>query len=364
MDQDEEDEDEESAPDAPRCLCGRRSRQGRVQLPGTVAKRPYFRCGSRSCRFFSFGELPATAEAQALSWVRLRTVPPHVMAAPGQHLVVVGRDGFRPEDARLGPQCESLGAALFVDALAVLTERPSALQRLLPNATATSGCHEIRLCTEGIWRALLIDDRLPMVSASQDKKNFHELLAFGRCAGNQLWIPLLEKAYAKAHGAYQFAFPGTSMHVFLQEMTGSVVEQIELGKLSRSSSGDCLDREELWTYLLRHQREGTLLACLSRFPLQTSSPSAFAVLDMMDSPGSANPRGRAVRLRNPRVSGSNAAAVHERILALLRGSPAETSTYADGSFWVQFTDFLAAFSEVCICHAASTGGALLPLDCS
>ena len=336
VDQEEDEEDEEATPDAPRCPCGRRSRQGRIQLPGIVARRPYFRCAARNCRFFSFGELSATPEAQALSWVRLRTVSPHVMTTPGQHLVVVGRDGFRPEDARLGPQCESLGNALFVDALAVLTERPSALPKLLPNATGTAGCHEVRLCIEGIWRALLIDERMPMVPSSLDKKNFHELLAFGRCAGNQLWIPLLEKAYAKAHASYQFAFPGTPLHVFLEELTGSVVEQVDLGKSSRTSAGECLDPSELWDYMLRHQRQGTLLACVSRLPLQTSSPSAFAVLDMIEGQDNSNRRGfgvpgRAVRLRNPRVTGANAAAVYERILTLLRGTPAEASTYDTSS---------------------------------
>ncbi|CAE7901288.1 Capn15, partial [Symbiodinium necroappetens] len=352
-------EEEELAPDAPRCPCGRRSRQGRIQLPGAVARRPYFRCAVRACRFFSFGELPVTPEAQALSWVRLRTVSPQQMTMTGQHLVMVGRDGFRPEDARLGPECESLGNTLFVDALAVLTERPGALQKLLPNALATAGCHEIRLCIEGIWRSLLLDERLPMTSSSQasgaDKKNFHELLAFGRCAGNQLWIPLLEKAYAKAHGAYQFAFPGTALHVFLEELTGAVVEQVQLGKPSRSSSGEALDPEELWEFLLRYQREGTLLCCVSRSFLQTSAPSAFAVLEMQGQRSS----GRALRLRNPRVTGAQATLAYERILSLLRGTPAEASTYADGSFWVQFSDFLTAFAQVCICHASSTGGSLL-----
>ncbi|CAJ1344140.1 unnamed protein product [Effrenium voratum] len=337
---DEDSEEEDFVASAPRCFCGRRSRQGRVQLKmGAVARRPFFRCGTRSCRFFGFGELGPSREAVAVTWARLRT---NVVSG----LVVVGRDGFRPEDARLGQQSESLGDALFVEAVAVLAERPRALEKLLAYSWTASGCHEVRLCIAGLWRASFVDERFPMSASSA--KNLHESLAFGRCAGNQLWIPLLEKAYAKAFSAYQFAFPGTALHTFLEELTGAVVERVVLqpSRSSRSrSKNQELDASELWEFLQQQQQRGSLMACSARNSLPGCS-SVFAVLDVS---------ARQVRLRNPRVASSGS---YETALAVLRGRSAEASTYADGSFWVDFEDFPDSFSQVCVCHAASAGGNL------
>ncbi|CAK9097240.1 Calpain-15 (Small optic lobes homolog), partial [Durusdinium trenchii] len=342
----EEDEEEELVT-APRCFCGRRGRQGRVQLNGMVAKRPYFRCGMRSCRFLSFGDLASSPEAQAIAWTRLRVGG---LVGAKASLVVVGRDGFRPEDARHGSHSESLGDVEFIEALAVLAERPKVLQKLLPNANTltptsgeTCGCHEVRLCIAGLWRSFLIDERFPMTRESETPKNPHESLAFGRCAGNQLWIPLLEKAYAKAHSSYQFAFPGSSLEVFLEELTGAVVEEVRLGPTS-CGRGKSMNADELLSLL--QASDGALIACKARC-LPASVSSVFAMLELA---------GRRIRLRNPRVASISGA--YETALAMLKGTPAEASTYADGSFWVNFEDFLPSFSHAYICHAASTGGSL------
>ena len=342
----EEDEEEELVT-APRCFCGRRGRQGRVQLNGMVAKRPYFRCGMRSCRFLSFGDLASSPEAQAIAWTRLRVGG---LVGAKASLVVVGRDGVRPEDARHGSHSESLGDVEFIEALAVLAERPKVLQKLLPNANTltptsgeTCGCHEVRLCIAGLWRSFLIDERFPMTRESETPKNPHESLAFGRCAGNQLWIPLLEKAYAKAHSSYQFAFPGSSLEVFLEELTGAVVEEVRLGPTS-CGRGKSMNADELLSLL--QASDGALIACKARC-LPASVSSVFAMLELA---------GRRIRLRNPRVASISGA--YETALAMLKGTPAEASTYADGSFWVNFEDFLPSFSHAYICHAASTGGSL------
>ena len=343
VERDDEEEEEDVALDAPRCSCGRRGRQGRVQLNGMVAKRPYFRCAARSCRFFSFGELASTSEAQAIAWSRLRV---DGVSRSKPSLVVVGRDGFRPEDARLGQKSESLGDVQFLEALAVLAERPKVLQKLLPssssNASSSCGCHEVRLCIAGLWLSFLIDERFPMLHGA-DAKNPHESLAFGRCAGNQLWIPLLEKAYAKAHSSYQFAFPGTSLEVFLEELTGAVVEAVRLGPVSWSR-GCPMTPEELWSFL--QVSSSTLVACRAK-NLPTSVSSVFAILELAHG---------CIRLRNPRVASISGA--YETALAALKGTPAEASTYADGSFWVTLEDFCSNFSHAYICHAASAGGLL------
>eukprot|EP00435_Cladocopium_sp_Y103_P002805 s929_g1.t1 len=354
----DDDDEDEDVPDAPRCPCGRRGRQGHVQVNGMVAKRPYFRCANRGCRFFSFGELASSSGAQSLPWMRLRTseAPNHPSRTTlSQSLVVVGRDGFRPEDVRLGQKSEALGDVLFLEALAVLAERPNVLDKLLPNSGSASGCHEVRLCVAGLWRSFLIDERFPMLPAA-NSKNPHESLAFGRSAGNQLWIPLLEKAYAKAYAAYQFAFPAP-LQVFLEELTGAVVELVRLGSTSWSSRGCPFDAEELWIFLSRQVADGTLVVCSARF-VPAGSSSVFPILEIGGNGGPTCLNARLLRLRNPRVSGSPSGNIYETTLSLLRGRSADASTYADGSFWISYGDFLSSFSLLYVCHAASAGGSL------
>ena len=350
----DEDEEDDAPLGAPRCPCGKRGRQGHVQLNGMVAKRPYFRCGNRNCSFLTFGELPSSAEAQGLPWMRLRTSL-ESCSRTRQSLVVVGRDGFRPEDVRLGQKSEALGDVLFLEALAVLTERPKVWDKLLPNSTTSSGCHEVRLCVAGLWRSYLIDERFPTLPTA-NSKNAHESVAFGRCAGNQLWVPLLQKAYAKAYAAYQFAFPAP-LQVFLEELTGAAVELVRLGTTSWSSRGCLFDEEELWLFLSSQVADGTLLACSAR-SLPPGSSSVFPILEIVGG-GEQNERhARLIRLRNPRIVGNSAGGMYEAALSILRGRPAEASTYADGSFWINYADFLSHFSQLHVCHAAATGGSL------
>ncbi len=68
-------------------------------------------------------------------------------------------------------------------------------------STNANGCYQLQLFLDGVWRSVTIDDRLPCTA--QQKRPDGSSLAFGRGRDMQLWVPLLEKAYAKAHGSYR-----------------------------------------------------------------------------------------------------------------------------------------------------------------
>jgi calpain len=60
---------------------------------------------------------------------------------------------------------------------------------------------------------VLIDDRMP-VNQSNGK------LIFGKCKDpNELWVPLIEKAYAKLHGSYKALIKGYA-HNALGDLSG------------------------------------------------------------------------------------------------------------------------------------------------
>ena len=81
---------------------------------------------------------------------------------------------------------------------------------------------------EGIRTAVVIDDRLPTEGGE---------LVFGRyAAGNEIWVSLLEKAYAKVAGGYhdiQQCLPSDVLSFF----TGAPVEN-----LKHSDTPDVVER--------------------------------------------------------------------------------------------------------------------------
>eukprot|EP00929_Paragymnodinium_shiwhaense_P070833 TRINITY_DN35965_c1_g2_i1.p1 TRINITY_DN35965_c1_g2~~TRINITY_DN35965_c1_g2_i1.p1 ORF type:complete len:1112 (-),score=204.83 TRINITY_DN35965_c1_g2_i1:236-3571(-) len=377
--------------DAPRCSCGRRCRQNRVRIPGPAFGRPYFRCAGRTCRMLTFGDLASTVDAEALKWIRFQTATGlQGGGSLSSRCVVVGAEGYRPEDARSGPDAEAM-EAWFVAVCSVLAERPIALSRLLPNVrlpakgsgVATDvgdvgggGCHEVRLCVDGRWRSYLIDERLPTRAASQDaddgtsarsasqrSQHRHQELAFGRAAGNQLWLPLLEKAYAKAYGAYQLALIGASVDEIFADLTGAPVETLHLDAAQRHASFDDY-ADALWEQLQRLLGAGHLLACtcrLAKVTMLTMLGTAEGEDLALAAPSAASlDWKRAIRFRNPRGSSQmDASTTREQLLGTLGGVAAETSTYSDGSFWVSFPHaFLVGFKRIDVCQSADTGGCL------
>ena len=69
---------------------------------------------------------------------------------------------------------------------------------------------------------MTVDTRVP---ASEGGKAI-----FAHCKSpNEVWVPLLEKAYAKLHGCYE-ALDGGSVTAALVDLSGGVAEKIDLNE--------------------------------------------------------------------------------------------------------------------------------------
>ena len=114
----------------------------------------------------------------------------------------------------------ALGDCWLLSALALLAERPHLLEALLPTRVANdAGAYHVRLCCDGEWRTLLVDDLLPCRAGGAT--------AFGSAARRQLWVPLVEKACAKAFGSYE-ALEGGTIAEALALLTGFPTERLTL----------------------------------------------------------------------------------------------------------------------------------------
>ncbi|KAJ1399286.1 hypothetical protein B484DRAFT_339454, partial [Ochromonadaceae sp. CCMP2298] len=97
-----------------------------------------------------------------------------------------------PNDIRQG----ALGDCWLLCAIAALTEFPLLIEDLFETKEVNgAGCYRIRLCKNAWWQSVRVDDFFPCFPGAG--------AIYTRSNGNELWVMLLEKAYAKACGSYE-----------------------------------------------------------------------------------------------------------------------------------------------------------------
>ena len=100
-------------------------------------------------------------------------------------------DGIEPSDVNQG----SLGDCYFLATLSSLAEVPHRVKAMFVTDTINSaGIYMVRFFLNGQDTPVVVDDYLP---CKPDGK-----LAFASCRENEIWVPILEKAWAKLHGTF------------------------------------------------------------------------------------------------------------------------------------------------------------------
>lgn len=80
--------------------------------------------------------------------------------------------------------------------MSIMTERPALLERVFARKHfSPSGIYEVRLCINGKWQSIIVDDYFPCYPNGGP--------IFTSCTTNEIWVLLLEKAFAKVRGCYQ-----------------------------------------------------------------------------------------------------------------------------------------------------------------
>ncbi|ODH48798.1 hypothetical protein GX48_05123 [Paracoccidioides brasiliensis] len=175
-----------------------------------------------------------------------------------------------------------------------------------------------------IWRHTIIDDKLYLrapdyedaawerevwddIGRSDTELNYRKTwqtgsraLYFAQCSDdNETWLPLLEKAYAKAHGDYS-SIEGGFVGEAIEDLTGGVTSEI----ISR----DVLDQDRFWNEDLMNVNKKFVFGCATGLYGRWLYPSyydskersgihechAYSVMDAKEINGQ-----RLLRLRNP-----------------------------------------------------------------
>ncbi|KAL8255534.1 hypothetical protein R6Q59_030601 [Mikania micrantha] len=238
-----------------------------------------------------------------------------------------------------------LGDCWFLSAVAVLTEVSRISEVIITPEYNEEGIYTVRFCIQGEWVPVVVDDWIPCESPGKP--------AFATSKkGNELWVSLLEKAYAKLHGSYE-ALEGGLVQDALVDLTGGAGEEIDM----RSSQAQIdLASGRLWSQLLRFKQEGFLLGAgsPSGSDVHISSSGivqghAYSLLQVRDVDGH-----KLVQIRNPWANevewngpwSDSSPEWTDRMKHKLKHVPRAK----DGIFWMSWQDFQIHFRSIYVCR--------------
>ncbi|KAI3322591.1 hypothetical protein HD806DRAFT_500471 [Xylariaceae sp. AK1471] len=182
-------------------------------------------------------------------------------------------DGPTANDVRQGRD----GDCWLLAALCTLSNKPSLIERACVARDEQVGVYGFVFHRDGEWISEIIDDKLFLTKPDFDESFLERMLwedrervnseeqyrkayqsgsgalYFAQCDHNdETWLPLLEKAYAKAHGDYQAIEGG---------FTGEGIEDLTGGVTTELYTTDILDKEYFWTEELMKVNDEFLFGC-------------------------------------------------------------------------------------------------------
>ena len=138
-------------------------------------------------------------------WVRATKIP-ELTDEEGDLQIFNGN--VEPNDIKQG----ALGDCYFLSSLSVIAENPDRIKKMFPvDEINEEGIYAVDMTKNGRPVHIVLDDFVPC----KDHRP-----CFSSANGNELWVLLLEKAWAKLHGSYDRIISGQA-HETMRDLTGA-----------------------------------------------------------------------------------------------------------------------------------------------
>jgi hypothetical protein len=235
------------------------------------------------------------------------------------------------------------------------------------------GLYVLRFYKDCSVMFVIIDDRLPV------KEKDGKLIFATNKDPNELWVPLIEKAYAKLHGCYKSLIGGYT-HFGLADMTGFCPRLIVLREGVEGFS-EKYEPDDVWSMLVQYRKWNCLMGCSIQpnskenqkveakadFGLRIAHAYSLLSVGEIDlskgsnaKPGAKSQMQRLVKLRNPWGHGEwegtfsdrsderewHSAEIDRVFHASDRAQERVTANFTDGTFFMRFEDFMQHFTSL------------------
>lgn len=156
-------------------------------------------------------------------------------------------DDVDPNDISQG----ALGNCWFLAAMASLAENPALVKRLfITDEYNEFGIYQLRICKNGEWVVVTVDDYIPCTLKGGPM--------FSSNRGNELWVVLLEKAYAKLHGNYWQLRAGYVSHGMM-DLSGCPTFRFGFPQERQNYSAIAQYADRLWDILIKGDKYGHIM---------------------------------------------------------------------------------------------------------
>jgi hypothetical protein len=265
------------------------------------------------------------------------------------------------------------GDCWLMAALCTMGNKMGLIEKMCVARNETIGIYGFVFYRDGEWQQYIVDDKLYLRAADYDEsvderqtwddinrtdseeeyrrvwQTGSRALYFAQCVDpNETWLPLLEKAFAKAHGDYS-AIEGGFVGEAIEDLTGGVTSEV--------LSSNILDKDRFWTEELMKVNEEFLFGCGTGLfsnwldPMYNGPPRdrkgisenhSYSIMEAREIKGH-----RLLRLRNPWGK-------KEWHGAWGDGSEQWTAEWMellghkfgnDGFFWICYTDLLKKYQH-------------------
>jgi len=270
------------------------------------------------------------------------------------------QDRIEPADVLQG----ALGDCWLLAALASVAERPEVLeQAIVTKHVDPRGKYHFRFWNQikgnagTKWVDIIIDENIPVHPGTLKPK-------FARTHCNEMWVLLMEKAFAKMYGGYD-RLDGGQMSWALTAITGNppVTLQKSGPKAKWTSHKEELDDDLLFKLLLKMRRNGAFMCCAEIAPANKMGlidGHAYSIIQLQTVRRSGLDTSffRMVQVRNPhgqtewQGAWSDKSKTWADFPYVRRELCGDADRTEDGTFWMQWEDFVQFWNEVQIVDCA------------